>query len=136
MKRAYSFCYDLPDLRRQLGKREEGRPLYEFAEPWTWFDWCSRIHTIPAGFETDLASIPKWLHWYIKPDDWDILLPCLCHDAVYGFKGKMPNGVKITRKESDEFLRKCCIEMGMRKTQAWMVYWSVRIGGGKAWRTP
>ena len=38
--------------------------------------------TIEPGFKYDLASVPRWLHWLIGPNDlcWVV---SLVHDALY-----------------------------------------------------
>jgi len=36
------------------------------------------------------------------------------------------------RKTADEILQEICIEDGMSKARAWLVYWGVRLGGGAA----
>ena len=49
---------------------------------------------IPAGFETDLASIPRIFRWVVSPTDWFILVPAIFHDWVLREK-------LFTRKTAD-----------------------------------
>ena len=37
---------------------------------------------IPSGFETDLASVPKWFQWALPPDG-PYAHACIVHDWLY-----------------------------------------------------
>ena len=89
---------------------------------------------VPAGFETDFASIPKFLWWlpywakYCKP-------PVL-HDWLYTVKEIM--GRPITRKRADEiFYEGLLIDWRYHKSGhilAATEYWVVRLFGWLAWQ--
>ena len=60
-----------------------------------------------------------------------IMRGSLVHDVLYQL---MRQGFldKNHRKDSDKFFRKICIEDGMNRAYAWIVYHSVRVFGGFA----
>lgn len=89
--------------------------------------------TAPVGTLTDFASIPDSAHWYLDKDDPSIALACIIHDHLYKNAGRLPDGRVLTRKQADELLRAGMIACGARPAQARVVYWAVRLGGGRSW---
>jgi hypothetical protein len=82
--------------------------------------------TIPAGFKTDLASIPRGL-WNVLPQVGRYDAAAVVHDYLY----QMPLGVD--RSEADAILLEA---MGVLKVGWWtrtVIYSAVRVGGGKIW---
>jgi hypothetical protein len=58
----------------------------------------------------------------------------LIHDALYQLMREGFLDHVRDRKAADEILRAICIEDGMFKMRAWIVYRGVRMGGGKSAR--
>ena len=79
------------------------------------------IHTIPAGFETNFASVPPGLRWYINRNG-KSRLPSILHDKNYG------SG--MDRKMADELFLVGLREQGMRLTKAKVMYRGLRMFGG------
>jgi len=83
---------------------------------------------VPAGFLTDLGSIPVPL-WPILPrDKWPsafILHDYLCEQSW------------ISRIDTDKLLHEALIYSGARRWEVWIIYIGVRIGAGigkvKSW---
>ena len=84
---------------------------------------------IPAGFESDGASVPRFF-WSIvfPPDDDRALYAAIVHDFVYRTH---PYG--WTRKDADEAFREFLIRGGVPESRARRAYWGVRLFGGWAW---
>lgn len=81
--------------------------------------------TLPVGFVSDLASIPK-LFRNILDVDGDSRLPALLHDSLYCCQ-------QTTRVFADEQLKEALIAYGESSFGA-TVYWSgVRAGGWSHW---
>ena len=83
---------------------------------------------IPKGFKTDLASVPRFLWWFIAPTDWFILVPAIMHDWLYREQ-------IFTRKESDGlFLEKMRDFHGgfIKRYLAWL---AVRVFAQKPWNS-
>jgi Protein of unknown function (DUF1353) len=81
--------------------------------------------TVPAGFITDLASIPKILR-----DTFDVdghsRDPAILHDWLYCTQ-------HTTRAFADSMLREALVQYGESAATAW-VYWAgVRLGGWHPW---
>lgn len=90
---------------------------------------------IPAGFFTDLASIPNAAEWFIQNDAPTILRGALGHDFFYQYAGHPPGcPFSVTRAEADEFLREAMAVCGASWSQRWTVWGAVRVGGFNAWK--
>lgn len=105
-----------------------------------------RIHliTVPKGFVTDLASIPRW-GWIILPPDGPWVKAAIIHDYLYATGGtgewkKHPSSITrplpYTRAEADEILREAMENRGVGPIRRTIIYLAVRIGGGRGWRNP
>lgn len=81
--------------------------------------------TVPAGFVSDLASIPRSLWILISP--WDIALESLFHDVLYRTQ-------PVKRVVADAALMSMLEERGSPWFVRWAVYSGVRMGGWIAWR--
>jgi len=81
------------------------------------------ILKIPKNFDTDLASIPRWLWIIIAPSRSDIIAPAILHDYLYSCH----NG--FTRKEVDNIFLNALIRNGVSKFRAYQMYYAVRLFG-------
>lgn len=97
-------------------------------------DWHVTVRgskeTLPKGFLTDGASIPRIL-WRVcgHPMTTKRIIPAIVHDAIYA-------GVILgfTRKEADEIFRDGIIEAGWPKWKAHIEYAALRLFGSPHWR--
>ena len=91
--------------------------------------YSKRLISVPRGFVSDFASIPKFIFWLLPWWAKFSKAPIL-HDFLYKEK-------YLTRKESDDiFLEAMLIEWRNRKSRhlvAWIEYYAVRIFGGLVW---
>jgi hypothetical protein len=100
--------------------------------------YSNRYVVVPAGFETDFASIPPilwrffiwWLPLWAK-----FCKGAVLHDWLYHVKKIM--GQPITRKEADDiFLESNMVAWRYHKSRylvARLEYWAVRCFGWLAW---
>ena len=90
--------------------------------------------SIKADFETDFASIPKFL-WFL-PYWAKYSKASIIHDWLYRFKSI--NGRPITRKEADLVFYEAMLRAWRNHKSgplvAWLEYTSVRLFGWLAWR--
>lgn len=92
--------------------------------------------TVPAGFETDLASVPRLVWFLIPPTDKHIVEPATVHDWLYanvGYYEQGATGPWLSRKQADRILADA---IAMEKGPGWyvhIVYWGVRLGGWYPW---
>lgn len=104
-------------------------------------------YTVPQGFETDGASIPRFLWSCVgHPFDSELLFSALVHDA--GYNGKLLiDGVQrwLSREECDRlFLRMmtgCEVgrpgrtrEVSVGSFRRWAIYRAVRMFGGWSYK--
>lgn len=91
---------------------------------------------IPAGFEFDGASVPKFLATFLSPVG-VLLMGGLVHD--YGYKYatlKKRNGSTLGYKDQkfmDGIFRDICIEVNGFRVLNYLAYWSLRLAGFVAW---
>lgn len=130
---------------------------YYLLKPYT-YDWVYRDKnyrvTVPEGFITDGASIPKpfWSLAGLKPDGL-YRAAAVIHDYFYAFRGDPPDGsfirldpatmewvtvrkadkAALTRKEIDDLFIRIMREAGVDGWAANSMYWSVRVFGHFAW---
>jgi len=81
---------------------------------------------IPKGFKTNFASVPRLAKFYIDDDDWQIRAPSVVHDYLYSAESAE---LGFTRKQADEVLLEAMMGLGMRKTKALLIYYTLRIFG-------
>lgn len=122
---------------------KEGRSLWGLQRPLSYSpaDRQQRI-TVPAGFVTDLASVPRWA-WTLIPPDGPWVKAAIIHNFLYatGGTGKWKkHSAAITRlqpysrREADEIMREGMANRGVGWISRNLIYTAVRIGGGRGWR--
>jgi hypothetical protein len=104
-------------------------------------DWRYKIedieYVIPAGFQFDGASIPKFLRAFFSPVG-VLLVGGLVHDYMYKYTACKPartNGalLVVDQKRADQIFRDINIEVNGFYFMNYLAYWSLRIGGFVAW---
>ncbi len=112
--------------------------LQDRAEPDLWtvmapLVWCDPVYgrlEVPAGFVTDLASIPRVLRnlpW-LDPNGLS-RRPAIMHDWLYG----SARGRRFGKQFADSFLRSGLLVEGATKSTANAFYYAVRWFGGGSW---
>lgn len=81
---------------------------------------------VPAGFVHDGASIPRSLHSALSKQG-RYSRPAMVHDYLYWSQ-------VCTRAQADNLLLIAMKETAVSKADRWLIYKSVRLGGGKAWK--
>lgn len=111
--------------------------VWRLEEAYSYPDGPNTI-TVPAGFEFDLASIPRPLWWLISPFELSIAAP-LIHDFLSQHKGDPPAG-SITppriysRAEADRLFRHIMEIEGVPRWRRLLAYVGVRTFGWLGWR--
>lgn len=82
---------------------------------------------VPAGFVTDLASVPR-IFWNILPPYGEYGQPAIVHDYLYS------SGL-VGRKEADDLLLEGMVVMGVARWRRYVIYAAVRLFGGRAYKT-
>lgn len=81
--------------------------------------------TVPAGFDTDLASIPQILQAAIPVNDKHRAAAVL-HDYLYTVRDR-------PRAQADALFLEAMKLSDVRFTQRWAMYLAVRVGGWLPW---
>lgn len=84
------------------------------------------VITVPAGFRTDFASVPRVL-WTIVPPVGLYGKAAVVHDYLYILQDR-------TRLEADRIFLEAMEVLGVPKIQRTLMYQAVRLGGGGGWR--
>lgn len=109
---------------------------WEIAEDWT-FEVNGKEYVIPAGFQFDGASVPKFLGSWLSPVG-ILLLGGLVHDYIYKYtvlleKNKMIESEPFTQKQADQLFRDINIEQNGIHVLNYAAYYALRLGGFVAW---
>lgn len=80
---------------------------------------------VPAGFETDLASIPQLFH-SVVPVNGMHRAAAIVHDWLYVTQ-------PCPRADADRIFLEAMANLGVRWSQRWVMYAAVRVGGWLPW---
>jgi len=94
-------------------------------------------YVIPAGFQFDGASIPKFLASFLSPVG-VLLIGGLVHDYAYKYSALKPSNKKdsillLDQKKADEIFRDINIEINGFYFLNYLAYYALRLGGFVAW---
>lgn len=89
---------------------------------------------VPAGFETDFASVP-WGLWNLFPPLGAYARPAVVHDFLYACGGQV-RGRTYTRRRADEIFREAMGVVGVTPWRRELMFWAVRLGGAPGWGGP
>lgn len=84
--------------------------------------------TVPAGFTTDFASIPR-LFWRVLPPTGRYGKAAVIHDYIY----RTP-GVNLTRAQADGIFRDAMQDLGVSAFTRNLMFRGVRLFGGRAYK--
>ncbi|WP_421292927.1 DUF1353 domain-containing protein [Aeromonas veronii] len=84
--------------------------------------------TIPKGFVTDLASVPRCI-WNIFPPFGLYTGAAVAHDYLY-----RTAKIKVTREQADALFKEQMIKAGFDSTKAQLMYLAVRAFGWSSFK--
>ncbi len=118
-----------------------GRSLWAIGEELTYEAGAARDRiTVPKGFVTDLASIPRAV-WSIYPPDGPWVKAAAIHDFLYFTQGDgiwfkrrgVARATPYDRREADDIFREAMEDRGIGGVTRTAIWTAVRLGGGKSW---
>lgn len=112
-------------LSEAILKVGHGTDSWILDEPLIYQADSSELITVPAGFSTDLASIPRPLQAVI-PLNGKHRAAAIVHDYLYAIQDR-------TRAQADAIFLEAMKACRVRYTQRYAMYWGVRIGGWVPW---
>ena len=91
--------------------------------------------SVPRGFVTDFASIPRGLWNVWPPAAGKHSKPAVIHDVCYtrGYVERGQHRITISRKDADDILKEAMAVTGVNWLSRQLIYAGVRLGGGPAW---
>jgi hypothetical protein len=90
---------------------------------------------VPAGFQTDFASIPRAVWSLMDPEDPVIQYPSVSHDWKYSNQGRVSPALLLTKQQADQYLAYDMGVCGANWFQRKMVLSAVSAFGGSHWNT-
>lgn len=127
-----------------LDRTKAGRVLVRLLEPFSYdvgSEGSGETITVPAGFESDFASVPR-VFWRIEPPLGRSGKAAVIHDYLYVKAGMIPAGPFVggtqklrfyTRAQADAIFREALGVLGVPPIKRDLMYRAVRIGGGGGW---
>jgi hypothetical protein len=103
----------------------------EFIEDLACFSSIVGVVSIPKGFLTDGATIPRVLWPALSATDPDIYYASFIHDFLYATHGQIPGG-PFSKEQSDRTLEEQMLILGAPRWRASAVYEAVHVFGGFA----
>jgi hypothetical protein len=104
-------------------QNRDGRQLYRLLSEFRYRSDVAGLIVVPAGYVTDLASIPQVMLSLFGEIAQE---PAVPHDFAYS-TGCVPRAV------ADAMLREACLLTGVPTWKAELIYLGVRVGGGAHW---
>jgi len=83
--------------------------------------------TVPKGFMTNFASVPRIL-WPILPPLDRYGKAAVVHDYLY-----RTSGLNYTRKQADGIFLEACDVLKVERWKSRAMYWAIRLLGWHAW---
>lgn len=118
----------------ELDVRDLGNYSVRLLEDLTYHRVTGEVITIPRGFVTDYASVPRLL-WNIIPPHGPAAKPAVIHDFLYSKQGDIGNGHPVrSRLECDLIFLEVMSLLGFKLWKRRAMYRGVRIGGWYGWR--
>lgn len=112
---------------------EKGPISQVLLEPLVYVTAAGETITIPVGFVTDYASIPR-IFWNIIPPDGDARFPAILHDYLYSLRGWEP--CFKNRAQCDGLFLEAMRHVGVNMVERLTVYSAVRCFGWAFSATP
>lgn len=112
------------DCKSSIILRRVGKSLWE-TQNRVCTMFAGHTITVPEGFVTDLASVPRPF-WNILPPFGHYDRAAIIHDYLYGSKGEI-GSIKLTRAQCDEIFRSEMIADGVSGLVANIMWAAVRL---------
>jgi hypothetical protein len=120
-----------PLIAMKVGENDKDEPIWELHEDFVWkADGTDKTITVPKGFQTDFASVPRLPLAYVACGN-TAHEAAVIHDYLYR-KGAKPN---LTRENVDKVFLAIMEEMKMSWWRREAMYRAVRAGAGFMWKS-
>lgn len=126
--RVTSAVVDSPStgFDRDLALRAVTATTWVLTEPLTWTGVQGDTFVVPAGFVTDLATVPRFLHWLTLPYG-GYTRAAVLHDWLITERINHPDpAMRVTSRDVDGIFRQVMQELGVVWTKRWTMWAAVR----------
>ncbi|MGV6473514.1 DUF1353 domain-containing protein [Azotobacter vinelandii] len=106
---------------------QHDRKTWRLLAPFSYLDPELGRLDVPAGFETDFASVPRWPLIFI-------LLGAYGHAAATVHDWLYAAG-RLTRRDADRVFLDALRSSGIARWRAWLLWAGVRLAGRRAYRS-
>lgn len=122
----------------ELAIREAGTGTWVLTEPLTWTGTQGDTFIVPAGFVTDFATVPRFLHWLISPygaytraavlHDWLLveLATWSRHHPLHGRETWDTSRPPANSRDTDGIFRTVMRDLGVPWAKRWIMWAAVR----------
>jgi Protein of unknown function (DUF1353) len=110
-----------------------GRGVWTLVAPLEYQSEAGPIYSVPIGFKTDFASVPR-IPFIFEAFGDKANLSSTLHDFLYSKQSDNLNP-PIDRQQADSLLREATIAQGCSEAVAEALYLGVRAGGESHWKT-
>jgi hypothetical protein len=108
----------------------DGRGSWQLLAPLRyWSALLGQGIEVPAGFNTDFASVPRWIPIASALVGDRAHAAAVVHDYLYTVHS-------VTRLQADMVLREACAASGVPAWARWLIFSGVRVGGESHWTLP
>ncbi len=125
----------------ELSIRAKTATTWELSEPLVWTGTKGDTFTVPAGFVTDFATSPRFLHWLVLPygaytraavlHDYLLTLVADVEGRATWRAGKPSpyayDSKPVTSRDADGIFRKVMEELGVPWAKRWAMWAAVRL---------
>jgi hypothetical protein len=123
-----------PGFNSQLNIVADGPATWVLTVPLVWTGTKGDTFVVPAGFVTDFATVPRFLHWEVAPygaytraavlHDW--LLVELASWDEFGGEPEAPSLPPADSRDCDGIFRRVMEELGVPWAKRWTMWAAVR----------
>jgi Protein of unknown function (DUF1353) len=106
----------------------DGRGLWELTQPLVYMSsYTGGVITVPAGFQTDFASVPRIPIAFLLCGD-TASMPAVLHDWLYTAPHPVPD-----RAVADAIFKEAALGEGVPAWRVCLLWLGVRLGGAAYW---
>lgn len=117
----------MPEFLDHLVVEEISDSIFAVADhPFRYQSDLGGLITVPVGFYTDFASVPRFMPIAYACLGDTAHEPAVVHDWLY-------YAAITTREEADKILLEAMLAWKMPSWRCYPIYWGVRLGGWAAW---
>lgn len=110
----------------ELSLRAKTATTWELTEPLTWTGSRGDTFIVPAGYVTDLATVPRFLHWLALPYG-PYTRAAVLHDWLIDTRINHDDpALRVTSRDTDGIFRRVMQDLGTPWAKRWTMWAAVR----------